>query len=327
MKRRIHRETAFITLFEQSFGYNTLEEVVTQNAEEGEWVLKDYGNELVENYFEYLPEADALIEVKLTGWAMNRIPKVCLILMRIALVEMLFMKTEKVAASVAINEAVELTKKYSAGDDYQFVNGILGSIAREKGIAETPAPEKTTAKKQTKAQEVKVQEAAKREAAKKRLAIAATTENSPVTGEVKQTGIDAGMAENKEQPTKKIAGATFGGGPKRPGNYVKKTGAPSGKPVASFSGSKASAHVLNKNKPVKLNSGDKQKSKFSKFGGKQAKTEAGTEKRSYNNAPQKKAGYTSIKAAVEKNENTQENQKKEGGKPAYNKSEKSGGKN
>ncbi|MFR1615079.1 transcription antitermination protein NusB [Gemmiger formicilis] len=40
---------------------------------------------------------------------------------------------------VAINEAVELVKKYGAEDDYQFVNGLLGVVARERG--DTPEPQ------------------------------------------------------------------------------------------------------------------------------------------------------------------------------------------
>ena len=35
---------------------------------------------------------------------------------------------------VAINEAVELTKKYGADEDYQFVNGLLGAVARDHGL-------------------------------------------------------------------------------------------------------------------------------------------------------------------------------------------------
>ena len=42
---------------------------------------------------------------------------------------------EEQKPGVAINEAVELVKKYGADDDYQFVNGLLGSVARERGEA------------------------------------------------------------------------------------------------------------------------------------------------------------------------------------------------
>ena len=39
---------------------------------------------------------------------------------------------------VVINEAVELTKKYGADEDYQFVNGLLGTVAREQGLDAEP---------------------------------------------------------------------------------------------------------------------------------------------------------------------------------------------
>ena len=55
-------------------------------------------------------------------------------MLRLGLAEMLYGDEQK--PGVAINEAVELVKKYGAEDDYQFVNGLLGAVARERG--ETP---------------------------------------------------------------------------------------------------------------------------------------------------------------------------------------------
>ena len=49
-----------------------------------------------------------------------------------ALAEMLYGDEKK--PGVVINEAVELTKKYGADEDYQFVNGLLGTVAREQGL-------------------------------------------------------------------------------------------------------------------------------------------------------------------------------------------------
>ena len=46
----------------------------------------------------------------------------------------IYYNSEKVPAPVAINEAVELTKKYGADEDYQFVNGLLGAVARDHGL-------------------------------------------------------------------------------------------------------------------------------------------------------------------------------------------------
>ena len=56
--------------------------------------------------------------------------------MRLALAEMLYGSEKKPA--VAINEAVELVKKYGAENDYQFVNGLLGTVAREQPEAGDP---------------------------------------------------------------------------------------------------------------------------------------------------------------------------------------------
>ena len=49
------------------------------------------------------------------------------------------MRRVMIPTGVAINEAVELVKKYGADDDYQFVNGLLGAVARERG--EIPEPQ------------------------------------------------------------------------------------------------------------------------------------------------------------------------------------------
>ena len=62
------------------------------------------------------------------GWKTNRLPKVNLAILRLAIYEIKYV--DDVPASVAINEAVELAKKYSGEGDYSFINGILGSVAK-----------------------------------------------------------------------------------------------------------------------------------------------------------------------------------------------------
>lgn len=75
---------------------------------------------------------DDLISSHLRNWTMSRLPRVSLTVLRLALAEMLYGDEKKVG--VVINEAVELTKKYGADEDYQFVNGLLGTVAREQGL-------------------------------------------------------------------------------------------------------------------------------------------------------------------------------------------------
>ena len=62
------------------------------------------------------------------GWTIARVPRVSLVALRVALAEMMYGEEKK--TSVAINEAVELVKKYGSDKDYQFVNGLLGTVAR-----------------------------------------------------------------------------------------------------------------------------------------------------------------------------------------------------
>ena len=61
---------------------------------------------------------------------------VSLTVLRLGLAEMLYVDEKK--PGVVINEAVELTKKYGADEDYQFVNGLLGTVAREQGLDAEP---------------------------------------------------------------------------------------------------------------------------------------------------------------------------------------------
>ena len=85
----------------------------------------------VEKITEKLPELDARIDAAAEGWKTDRMTKTDLTAIRLALYEIEY--DEAVPEKVAINEAVELVKKYGAEDDYQFVNGLLGAVARERG--------------------------------------------------------------------------------------------------------------------------------------------------------------------------------------------------
>ena len=75
----------------------------------------------------HLGGIDSMIEKAATGWKFNRIGKIELMVLRIALFEIKY--DEEVPTRVAINEAVELSKIYGSDDmSYGFVNGVLGKI-------------------------------------------------------------------------------------------------------------------------------------------------------------------------------------------------------
>ena len=74
-------------------------------------------------------EVDVLLADATSGWRLERMGKVELTIMRIAVFEMRF--DEAVPDKVAINEAVELAKKYGADASAGFINGVLAKLVRD----------------------------------------------------------------------------------------------------------------------------------------------------------------------------------------------------
>lgn len=130
MNRRKARENAFIALFEASFGGDVEEIIALSRAEESEYAVDAFGEDLLRLYKAHAEEVDSAIESKLKGWKVTRLARVNLAVLRLAITEMRYAQPD--LESVVINEAVEITKKYADEDDYQFVNGVLGSLAREQ---------------------------------------------------------------------------------------------------------------------------------------------------------------------------------------------------
>ena len=80
--------------------------------------------------FEHLDEIDALISGAAVGWSYDRISKISKALLRIAVYEIKY--AGDIPVPIAINEAVELSKKYDDFDAYTFINGVLGAVANNK---------------------------------------------------------------------------------------------------------------------------------------------------------------------------------------------------
>lgn len=140
LPRREARENAFLLAFSQTFGDIPLDEAILNHAEnDEEHPLDAFSKKLLNAYFDHSAEVDDEIRAHLRGWTMERLPRVSVTVLRLAIAEMLFGPENK--PSVAINEAVELTKKYGADEDYQFVNGLLGAVARDHGLNEAAAVE------------------------------------------------------------------------------------------------------------------------------------------------------------------------------------------
>ncbi|MDD3403836.1 MAG: transcription antitermination factor NusB [Hespellia sp.] len=88
---------------------------------------KTYMKEKYQKIVGHLSEIDALLNEETDGWKTGRMNKVDLTILRLALYEIKW--DEEVPTGVAINEAVELAKKYSGDDGPAFINGVLAKFA------------------------------------------------------------------------------------------------------------------------------------------------------------------------------------------------------
>ncbi len=94
----------------------------------------DYITRLARGIGEHAAELDSYIEKYAHGWRLSRISRTAMAIMRLAMFEVLYMP--EVPNAAAINEAVELAKKYEEAETVSFVNGILGSFSRRELPAE-----------------------------------------------------------------------------------------------------------------------------------------------------------------------------------------------
>lgn len=126
--RREARELAFVLLFEKTFTDETVPEIVEKAKEAREVEADAFATRVAAGAVDKLDELDALIEPALLNWSKERLTRVALTVLRLAVYEMKF--EDETPVSVAINEAVEIAKKFGGTEDASFINGVLGTIAR-----------------------------------------------------------------------------------------------------------------------------------------------------------------------------------------------------
>ncbi len=90
---------------------------------------RDYAQLLVSGTRDNLAAIDEVIKGRLKDWKLERMSGIDRNIVRLAVFEMEFM-ADKLVPNIAINEAVELAKKYGTDDSARFVNGILGSMIK-----------------------------------------------------------------------------------------------------------------------------------------------------------------------------------------------------
>lgn len=101
-------------------------------SEDGQAFVPGYLDTIVTGVCEKKEELDERIKGNLKKWTINRIAKPDLIILRIALFELFY--SPEIPVKVALNEALELTKKYSDDESRKFVNGVLSNIIKNEGL-------------------------------------------------------------------------------------------------------------------------------------------------------------------------------------------------
>lgn len=133
--RRLSREIALQVLFQTEFApqipikqilelYRSVEEDKDIEADSTDANTLTYAQELAEGVQKYKLEIDQKIQRNSQHWKLERMATVDRNILRIAIFEILYMKNS-LTPNIAINEAVEIAKKFSTTESAAFINGLL----------------------------------------------------------------------------------------------------------------------------------------------------------------------------------------------------------
>src|SRR3954451_11359157 len=123
MRRTDQRRAAVVALYQRDVTGRPLSEVVDERA-------TPFTRELVEGVDAHIEDLDALIERYAEGWTVDRIAPLERNILRVALHELL--DRDDIPAEVAIDEAVEAAKELCPTESPAFLNGILGTVQRDR---------------------------------------------------------------------------------------------------------------------------------------------------------------------------------------------------
>lgn len=126
MTRRESREAALCLIYEQTFSPETSNDEIIQKAKEiREEKISSFAKQLFEGVCENKQKLDLQISGSAENWSIDRISRISVSIIRMAAFEILYLGTEK---QIAVNEAIELAKKYDDEKAASFINGVLAGI-------------------------------------------------------------------------------------------------------------------------------------------------------------------------------------------------------
>ena len=126
MTRRESREAALCLIYEQSFSPEiSTDEIIEKAKEIREEKVSEFAKQLFNGVCEKKQNIDLRISSAAENWSLDRISRVSLSIIRLAAYEILYAGTEK---QIAVNEALELARKYDDEKSVSFINGVLAGI-------------------------------------------------------------------------------------------------------------------------------------------------------------------------------------------------------
>ena len=128
MSRREAREQALAMIFEMNFNDNTVGEMVDNALIFRDETVNEYAVAIAEQVRLHWEDNLSAVEQYSKKWKANRLPKVSLAILMMAITEIAYVKDAPVGA--IINEAVELAKRYAGPEDASYINGVLGGYVR-----------------------------------------------------------------------------------------------------------------------------------------------------------------------------------------------------
>ena len=133
MSRKKARDNAFKCIYELEFIKDkSLDDILSNCYEENNnsEEEKQYIQMIVNGVKENIKKIDGIILSKLKNWSLDRIAKIDLAILRLAIYEVLYV--DSIPDKVSANEAVELAKTYGNNDSKSFVNGVIAKVIEDK---------------------------------------------------------------------------------------------------------------------------------------------------------------------------------------------------
>jgi N utilization substance protein B len=129
------------TLFEVDLTGHDPRDVLQRHIEERSFPApaEEFARQLLDGVLEHCQEIDELITQAAPNWPLDQMARIDVNILRIAIDELLFSGDAHIPVKAAINEAVELAKSFGSDSSRRFVNGVLGTLVKEKNWTARPA--------------------------------------------------------------------------------------------------------------------------------------------------------------------------------------------